>query len=395
MCAIFLVAYPCLAGGTAQGDDAGQFREVNELRVSGEYEKAIAVLRGVLAEEHPDPVVKRAYCELIFTLLQMGNRAEAEVVAGEGLRRFPNLDADIVLFPQSINELYDAQRKKLFGSVALRTQPVGGTVWIDGASRGDAPVVQQYLSAGNHDLSIKKEGHEDVSLSFAVHPNRQSVIDVTLKPHGEFSKLHRFRPGVDLGYGVVRLDYAGASVPGAEVANGDGDFLFTAGLFVDVGITPRSFLRPALRVVRLGSTTNYRQPSFLPPFTTSAKADIRLDYVSASVALKHFPFRSRGFFVSAGPDLAWLLRARLSPFELEPASQFNLAAMDPSIDIAPNLKSYNFSIAGGLGYEIPTGNNFLFVNLSYSHGLVNTAKDDRSDLGWRTRELKISGGFVY
>ncbi|MCI0625711.1 MAG: PEGA domain-containing protein [Acidobacteria bacterium] len=71
---------------------------------------------------------------------------------------------------------------KTAGSVDLRTEPSGASVSIDGQPRGQAPLRVDSLKAGQHTLSVAKEGYAPASKAFVVSAGQPSSLSVQLQP---------------------------------------------------------------------------------------------------------------------------------------------------------------------------------------------------------------------
>ncbi|HEU0005735.1 MAG TPA: PEGA domain-containing protein [Terriglobia bacterium] len=68
------------------------------------------------------------------------------------------------------------------GSLNLTTEPSGVTVLVDGQSRGETPLRLESLEAGQHTLSLTKEGYAPASQAFTVSSGQPSALSVQLQP---------------------------------------------------------------------------------------------------------------------------------------------------------------------------------------------------------------------
>jgi len=68
------------------------------------------------------------------------------------------------------------------GSLNLKTEPSGAAVLIDGQPRGEAPLRVESLEAGQHTLSLAKEGYAPASQAFTVSSGQATSLSVQLQP---------------------------------------------------------------------------------------------------------------------------------------------------------------------------------------------------------------------
>jgi len=78
--------------------------------------------------------------------------------------------------------LWRGFRKSSAGSLNLSTQPSGVAVLVDGQPRGETPLRLHSLEAGQHTLSLMKEGYVPASQAFTVSSERPSSLSVQLQP---------------------------------------------------------------------------------------------------------------------------------------------------------------------------------------------------------------------
>ncbi|HEX2521918.1 MAG TPA: PEGA domain-containing protein, partial [Terriglobia bacterium] len=68
------------------------------------------------------------------------------------------------------------------GSLNLKTEPSGVAVRIDGQPRGEAPLRVQSLEAGQHTLTLQKDGYAPASQAFSVSSGQWTSLSVQLQP---------------------------------------------------------------------------------------------------------------------------------------------------------------------------------------------------------------------
>lgn len=86
--------------------------------------------------------------------------------------------------------------------------------------------------------------------------------------------------------------------------------------------------------------------------TSKSSESTKLDYITIPVMAKYYIVK--GLNIQAGPQFA-----------------FNVNAKDAGEDIKDNVKSFDFGVNFGAGYELPIG---LFFDARYNVGLTNVAK---------------------
>ena len=165
----------------AQGEDLYQkWEEVSSLRATGQFEKAIEVLKGIIQEySDTDEVLRLAYNNLVYTYYVANDAASQEAAAREALVRFPDLRADDVRFPATINEGYERLRGEMFGSLVIN-KPIGARVFVDGNHKGDTPITLPLVPVGRHELLVSKSGYTDHTEAVDIGPGVVRQLEVSL-----------------------------------------------------------------------------------------------------------------------------------------------------------------------------------------------------------------------
>ena len=71
---------------------------------------------------------------------------------------------------------------EIAGTVTVTTEPVGATVYVGGQPRGETPVEIAGLAAGDHRITIVKDGYIDNSRVLRLAPDRNESLNVALTP---------------------------------------------------------------------------------------------------------------------------------------------------------------------------------------------------------------------
>ena len=158
-----------------------RFEEVSSLRSQGHYDEAIVILKDIIREySQSDQVLRRAYTDLVFTLLSKGDRDAAREGAREAILRFPDLEADPIYFPLSVNDMYTGLRKELFGSLNVDTRPDSCRVFLDDEFVGFTPLRMDYVRVGHYILNLSRTGYHDESMSVRIDPGSPTTIRSSL-----------------------------------------------------------------------------------------------------------------------------------------------------------------------------------------------------------------------
>ncbi len=187
-----------LARGADQGEIIYQkWEEIISLRSRGEYTRAIEILNKII-EEYSDSedILKRAYNHLVFTFLQKKDDVSAMAKARDALDHFPDLAADIVEFPPTLNDTYDQLRREMFGSLWI-TRPEGCRVFLNEEFKGEVPLHLDLVKVGEHDLMATKSGYHDYTEPIRIDPNGKHMLDISMDRKRNFTWwLYRVGPPV-------------------------------------------------------------------------------------------------------------------------------------------------------------------------------------------------------
>ena len=159
---------------------------------------------------------------------------------------------------------------------------------------------------------------------------------------------------------------------------------FTGGATLEVPIRERFALTTGLRYVQQGNRVKYDTgPS---GFQLVGEFRVLQSYLAVPMLLAVRPFPSRRLFLSLGPELAFLLSARLIDQATLPAESSEYR------DIGDQVESTNFSLVAGAGFEFPMENHVGVLNLRYTHGLTGTANENYWASDWKTRGVECVVG---
>jgi hypothetical protein len=197
----FILMTSCPRPAMAQPEDRTiyeKFEEVSSLRSQGQYEQAIEILKGIIIEySDSEEILRRAYSDLVFTLLSKEDIEAAAEIARGALYRYPDLKADPVYFPPRVDEVYDDLRGRIFGSLNVATRPESCRVFLGDGFVGFSPLSVQYVRVGEYALKATKAGHSDEIALIHIEPGKPTSVPLSLqRDRGKTWWLLRVGPAV-------------------------------------------------------------------------------------------------------------------------------------------------------------------------------------------------------
>jgi len=80
---------------------------------------------------------------------------------------------------EKIGSVRTLEESESTGLVQVKTTPNDADIFIDGVYKGKSPMILDNISAGNHNIVIKKEGYRDAISKFVVLEGEIAGIFVT------------------------------------------------------------------------------------------------------------------------------------------------------------------------------------------------------------------------
>lgn len=156
--------------------------EIENLKVKGEYQRALELCRETITEfSDSEAVLREVYNYSVFITNLMGE--DSTETAREALTLFPDLAAGDY-FPGDQNLIYDSLRREMYGSLVIKVDPDTSLVFLDSEFMGKAPLDIPYLTAGQHFIEVSHEGFESHADSIFIDPGRQQVQTLKLERQG-------------------------------------------------------------------------------------------------------------------------------------------------------------------------------------------------------------------
>jgi len=95
---------------------------------------------------------------------------------------------DLVRYPGDFAPIFDEVRDRLLaegmrGSIEVQTDPPGAEVFVDGRSIGPSPAVAEGLLVGDHYVTVKAPGYEEIVRRATVEEAFQATVEYTLYEH--------------------------------------------------------------------------------------------------------------------------------------------------------------------------------------------------------------------
>jgi hypothetical protein len=148
-----------------------KFEKVVELRLDGEYGRAIDMLKEIIAEySNSEAVLRKAYNHLVYVYVKNEDSSGARDAARGALERFPNLTVDELELPGKVNDIYDELRKEMFGSFVI-DEPKDCHVYLDSTHVGDTPLGMDLVRVGEYELTVTKSGYKDHISRIEIEPD--------------------------------------------------------------------------------------------------------------------------------------------------------------------------------------------------------------------------------
>jgi hypothetical protein len=173
------------AAPKAQAEDEKIYRafdRVSWLRSQGQYEQAIEILKGIIAEHaKSDDILRQAYNQLVYTFLSKQDLEAATASAREALSRYPEIKADLGNIPEEVNRIYDDLRAQMYGALSVATKPDSCRVFLSGEFKGFSPLKIPYVKVGEYALNVSRSGYKDESATIRIEPAKPTSVPVSLQ----------------------------------------------------------------------------------------------------------------------------------------------------------------------------------------------------------------------
>ncbi len=164
-------------------------QKLEDLELPEALARFTEVIDGYLSGQLPSStpltrqIVGQAYEGRARTYANLGREAEA-AADFEALIRFdPTWPIDRETTSPKIVALYDKVRKRVVGVFALKTEPPGALVSLNGESIGRSPVFDRELPSGTYKLEVTAEGYDPTTESFTLEGGDRVDRAIRLVPN--------------------------------------------------------------------------------------------------------------------------------------------------------------------------------------------------------------------
>lgn len=192
---------------------------------------------------------------------------------------------------------------------------------------------------------------------------------VTLLTIGFTSQAQEIKYGVKAG---LNLADWGMDAQNTNVKEG-----INAGVLAELKFTENFAIQPEVVYSQQGTELEVK---YWTGSNVSAKETYtsKIDYINIPVVLKYYVFE--GLNIQAGPQIGFVVSAK----DKIEYTGFD-GRQDLEFDAKDSYKNVDFSILGGLGYDLPLG---IFLQARYTYGLSNINNDEETD------DVKLSNNVI-
>lgn len=159
------------------------------------------------------------------------------------------------------------------------------------------------------------------------------------------------------------------------------------GGFVEIKITDKFAFQPELLYSMQGAKTEYSESE--PGYSYSSEEKYKLGYLNLPLMAKYFA--TEKLFIEAGPQIGFLMSAKYDFKEIE-TFMGDTETFSGDIDIKDNLKSIDFGLNFGLGYEFTQN---IFASARYNVGLSDINDVEGSNVKIQNGVFQFSFGYKF
>ncbi|UGS21864.1 porin family protein [Flavobacterium cyclinae] len=159
------------------------------------------------------------------------------------------------------------------------------------------------------------------------------------------------------------------------------------GAFVEVKLTDKFAFQPELLFSMQGVKIDYSESAV--DYSYSYKEDNKINYLNVPLMAKYFA--TEKLFLEAGPQIGFVLSAKSDIEETETFMGIT-DSFSGDVDIKDNLKSVDFGLNFGLGYEFTSQ---FFASARYNVGLTNINNASGSSADLKNGVVQFSFGYKF
>mgnify|MGYP003612481077 CR=1 FL=1 len=159
------------------------------------------------------------------------------------------------------------------------------------------------------------------------------------------------------------------------------------GGFVEIKINEKFAFQPELLYSMQGAKSEYSESE--PDYSYSEEAKYKLGYLNVPLMAKYFA--TDKLFIEAGPQIGFLMSAK-NEFKFSETFMGDTESASGDVDIKDNLKSIDFGLNFGLGYEFTEN---VFASARYNVGLSDINDVQGSNDKIQNGVLQVSVGYKF
>jgi len=194
-----------------------------------------------------------------------------------------------------------------------------------------------------------------------------------------FSQAQEIKYGAKVGLNVATLNGDVEDVKSLIGAH--------LGGFVEIKITDKFAFQPELLYSMQGAKSEYSESE--PGYSYSSEEKYKLGYLNLPLMAKYFA--TEKLFIEAGPQIGFLMSAKNDYKETE-TFMGDTETFSGDIDIKDNLKSIDFGLNFGLGYEFTQN---VFASARYNVGLSDINDVEGSNVKIQNGVFQFSFGYKF
>lgn len=159
------------------------------------------------------------------------------------------------------------------------------------------------------------------------------------------------------------------------------------GGFVEIKINEKFAFQPELLYSMQGAKSEYSESE--PGYSYSSEEKYKLGYLNLPLMAKYFA--TEKLFIEAGPQIGFLMSAKNDYKETE-TFMGDTETFSGDVDIKDNLKSIDFGLNFGLGYEFTQN---VFASARYNVGLSDINDVEGSNVKIQNGVFQFSIGYKF
>lgn len=194
-----------------------------------------------------------------------------------------------------------------------------------------------------------------------------------------FSQAQEIKYGAKVGLNVATLN--------GDVEDAKSLIGAHLGGFVEIKINEKFAFQPELLYSMQGAKSEYSYSE--PGYSYSEDTKLKLGYLNVPLMAKYFA--TDKLFIEAGPQIGFLMSAK-NEFKFSETFMGDTESASGDVDVKDNLKSVDFGLNFGLGYEFTEN---VFASARYNVGLSDINDAEGSNVEIQNGVFQFSVGYKF